>query len=118
MSIIEISNFYQNYGDRQLYDNANFVLNNNEKIGIVGLNGAGKSTLLRILSGDVLLDNGKIYKNPRYRIKYLDQHAEIEGDLTINEYLAGAFSDLFKLEENENFGLYSILCLLELFLKS
>ena len=102
MSIIEISNFSQNYGDRQLYDNANFVLNNNEKIGIVGLNGAGKSTLLKILSGDVLLDNGKIYKNPRYRIKYLDQHAEIEGDLTIKEYLAGAFSELFKIEEKLN----------------
>ena len=102
MSIIEISDFSQSFGDKIIYDNANFVLNNNEKIGIVGLNGAGKSTLLKILEGDVLVDNGKIYKNPRYRIKYLDQHAEIEDDLTIKEYLAGAFAELFKTEEKLN----------------
>ena len=60
MSIIEISDFSQSFGDKIIYDHANFVLNNNEKIGIVGLNGAGKGTLLKILEVDVLVDNGKV----------------------------------------------------------
>ena len=44
---------------------------------LYGRNGAGKSTLLKIIMGEVLLDKGTFYKNPRYRIKYLDQHAEM-----------------------------------------
>ncbi|MBR4745270.1 MAG: ATP-binding cassette domain-containing protein, partial [Clostridia bacterium] len=47
MSIISINNFSQNFGDKPLFEDANFSLNPGEKIGIVGLNGAGKSTLIK-----------------------------------------------------------------------
>ena len=99
MGIIEITDFSQDFGDKPLYSHANFVLNLGEKIGITGLNGAGKSTLIKILTGNVLLDSGKIYKNPKYKIEYLDQHAEINMDCAIREYLAGAFSYLFDVEK-------------------
>lgn len=106
MSLIEINNFSQNFGDKVIYNDANFVLNNGEKIGIIGLNGAGKSTLLKILSGEVLIDSGSVYKNPKYSIKYLDQYLVIEGEMSIKDYLAGAYKNLFdaekKLEEINN----------------
>lgn len=102
MSIIEITNFSQNYGDKPLYVNANFVLNNNEKIGITGLNGAGKSTLIKILMGSVLLDEGKMFISNKHKIEYLDQHAEINQDCSIRDYLAGAFANLYNIEKKYN----------------
>lgn len=102
MSIISINNFSQNFGDKPLFEDANFSLNPGEKIGLVGLNGAGKSTLIKIITGSVLLDKGELYINKRYNIKYLDQYAEVKGENTIKEYLAGAFSHLYKIEEKLN----------------
>lgn len=102
MSIIEINNFSQNFGDKLLFENTSFVLNPHEKIGLTGVNGAGKSTLLKIIMGEVLLDKGTFYKNPKYRVEYLDQHAEIKGEQTIKEYLCGAFKHLFDVEEKLN----------------
>ncbi len=102
MSIISITNFSQNFGDKILFENANFALNPGEKIGLVGVNGAGKSTLIKIIMGTVLLDKGELYINRKYRIKYLDQYADIKGENTIKEYLAGAFCDLYKVEERLN----------------
>lgn len=102
MSIISLTNFSQNFGDKILFENANFSLNPGEKIGLVGLNGAGKSTLIKIIIGSVLLDKGDMYINRKFNIKYLDQYADIKGENTIKEYLAGAFSDLYKIEAKLN----------------
>ena len=102
MSLIELTNFSQDFGDRMLFDNTNFVLNNNEKIGLIGLNGMGKSTLIKILTGEVLVNDGKIYKHPKYVIKCLDQHATVEGNQTIKEYLSEAYKDLFDVEKKLN----------------
>ena len=102
MGIIEINNFSQDFGDKTLFEDTSFVLNPNEKIGLTGVNGAGKSTLLKIIMGQVLLDKGTFYKNPRYRVEYLDQHAEVKGEDTIKEYLCGAFKVLFDAEKKLN----------------
>ncbi len=99
MGIIEINNFSHSFGDKMLFENSSFVLNPKEKIGLTGVNGAGKSTLLKIIMGEVLLDRGTFYKNPRYIVKYLDQHAEVKGDYTIKEYLCGAYKELFDAEK-------------------
>ena len=98
MSIIEINNFSHSYGDKVLFEDSSFVLNPKEKLGLTGVNGAGKSTLLKIIMGEVLLDKGTFYKNPKYTIKYLDQHASVKGDDTIKQYLSGAYKELFNAE--------------------
>lgn len=102
MGIIEINNFSQNYGDKKLFENANFELNKGEKIGIIGVNGAGKSTLLKIITGSVLLDRGSLYINPKLTLKHLDQHAQINQNVTVKEYLLLAYSHLFQLEKQLN----------------
>ena len=102
MAIIEINNFSQNFGAKLLFEDTSFVLNPNEKIGLTGVNGAGKSTLLKIIMGQVLLDKGTFYKNPRYRVEYLDQHAEVKGEDTIKEYLCGAYKQLSDAEKKLN----------------
>lgn len=102
MSIISINNFSQNFGDKLLFENTSFMLNPGEKMGLTGVNGAGKSTLIKIIMGQVLVDKGEVYRNNKYNIVCLDQHAEINQDCTVKEYLAGAYSHLFALEEKLN----------------
>lgn len=102
MSIIEITNFSQGFGEKQLFNNTSFVLNKGEKIGLTGVNGAGKSTLLKIIMGEVLLDEGTRYVNNKFNIKYLDQHAEVKGEKNIFEYLKEAYQHLFDTEEKLN----------------
>lgn len=102
MGIIEINNFSQNFGDKTLFEDTSFVLNPNEKIGLTGVNGAGKTTLLKIIMGEVLLDKGTFYRNPKYRVEYLDQHAEVKGENSIKEYLSGAYKHLFDAEKKLN----------------
>lgn len=102
MSIISINNFSQNYGDKLLFEDTSFMLNPNEKMGLTGVNGAGKSTLIKIIMGQVLVDKGEVYRNSKYNIVCLDQHAEINQDCSVKEYLAGAYAKLFALEEKLN----------------
>ena len=102
MSIIELNNFSHNFGDKLLFDNTTFVLNNNEKIGLTGVNGAGKSTLIKIIMGELLADDGVVYRNPKYAVRYLDQHAQINTNQTIKEYLSEAYKNLYDVEAQIN----------------
>ncbi len=102
MSLITIKNLWHKFGDKPIFKNAEFVLNNGDKIGIVGLNGAGKSTFIKILQGEVLPDKIDVKINPKTKIGSLDQHAEINYDLSIREYLHLAFKHLYDIEEKLN----------------
>lgn len=60
-----------NFGSRQLLENVNFYLNENDKVGIIGINGTGKSTFLKVLAGFLEPDGGKITRNPNVQVSYL-----------------------------------------------
>ena len=55
------SNMNLTFGTEVVYDNAEFQINENEKIGIVGVNGAGKTTLFNCISEEIQKDGGNIY---------------------------------------------------------
>lgn len=94
MSILEIKGLSHRYDDRDLFVKSDLTVNNGEHIGVVGLNGAGKSTFINIVAGKLLQDDGEIKRLPNIRIGYLDQHATLDKNLTVMEYLRGAFSYL------------------------
>ncbi|MBO7219509.1 MAG: ABC-F family ATP-binding cassette domain-containing protein [Clostridia bacterium] len=102
MSIIELKDFSKDYGEKSLFINTSFNLNEGEKVFLTGLNGAGKSTLLKVLVGEVLLDKGTLTINKKYTIRYLDQHANIDKTLTIKQYLCKAYQHLYDVEAKIN----------------
>ena len=97
MSILDVKNLTQIFGDKALFKNADMQLFGGDKMGLTGLNGAGKSTFINILIGEVVPDEGYVKWNPRMKLAYLDQHAKI-GDGTIRSYLKSAFDNLYDLE--------------------
>ena len=89
-----------NFGSRQLLENVNFYLNENDKVGIIGINGTGKSTFLKVLAGFLEPDGGKITRNPNVQVSYLSQNPQMEDDATILEQVFLHFPAEFR-ELNE-----------------
>ena len=58
--MIEIKDLSFHFGLRTLFENANLLLPDGLKVGVVGLNGCGKSTLFKLITGDLFPDGGKI----------------------------------------------------------
>ena len=52
-----------NFGIKQLLQDVNFYLNENDKVGIIGINGTGKSTFLKVLAGVIPADQGQVTRN-------------------------------------------------------
>ena len=61
------------FGTQVIFDNVSFQINNNDKVGIIGVNGAGKSTLFNILLGNLTPDSGNITLDTKINLGYLPQ---------------------------------------------
>lgn len=70
---MKIENLCMSYGTQTIFDNISFQINNNDKVGIIGVNGAGKSTLFNILLGNITPDAGNITLNTKINLGYLPQ---------------------------------------------
>lgn len=108
MSILNIENMSHSFGDRELFKNVSFKLLKGEHIGLVGANGEGKSTFMKIITNEILVDEGTIDWNSRFSIGYLDQLVELKEGITVFNFLKRAFIDLFNIEKKIN-DLYSSL---------
>lgn len=74
MNLITTEHLTHSYTERKLFDDASFSLNEQEKVGIIGINGTGKSTLLKILAGKEEPDEGTVIMGRNLRIGYLPQN--------------------------------------------
>ncbi|MBQ6811310.1 MAG: ABC-F family ATP-binding cassette domain-containing protein [Firmicutes bacterium] len=102
MSLLEVHEISQTYGDKSLYQNASFDLYKGEHMGLVGQNGAGKSTLMKSLIGEVVPDSGYIRWQNKITVGHLDQYASVDEEQSIFDYLKSAFDDLFEAEARLN----------------
>ena len=74
----------------KIYEDASFIINEFDKVGVVGVNGAGKTTLFKVILNELDLDSGKI-KIGNKRIGYLPQEIEIPyEDITVFDYIMSA----------------------------
>ncbi|MDM5191895.1 ABC-F family ATP-binding cassette domain-containing protein [Bacillus hominis] len=98
MSILTVENVSHSYGEKTILYNACFRLLKGEHVGLVGENGIGKSTLLRLLTGEIIHDDGNIEWFPHVKVGFLQQHIDLQEGITIEEYLQSAFSNLYAIE--------------------
>ena len=97
MNLLTINNMTKVYGDKKIFDNVDFSVNDGDKIGIIGINGTGKSTLLKIIAGIENADTGDVIKGNKVYITYLPQNPEFKNGTTIYDYVVKANST----EENK-----------------
>ena len=86
--LVTFHNVSVKYLDKIILNKVSFTINENDKIGIVGVNGVGKSTLLKAIYFNDVIDDGKIYKKNNLKIAYLEQEPSFDINKTIlNEAL-------------------------------
>lgn len=85
MNYLSIENLSKSYGDRLLFADIAFGVDEGEKIGIVARNGTGKSTLLRILAGEESPDDGRVVYRRDLRVGYLPQEPVFAPGITVGE---------------------------------
>ena len=93
--LVNAFNITIKYLDKTLFKDASFVINDTDKIGLLGINGAGKSTLIKAIIGEVELDSGIISKKKDLKIGYLPQESNFNELDTVLE----AFNKCVKVEE-------------------
>ncbi|MGF1845078.1 MULTISPECIES: ABC transporter ATP-binding protein [Vibrio] len=94
MALLTIHNAQLAFGDHPLLDHADFALQENERVCLVGRNGAGKSTLMKILAGDVLLDDGKIQITQDVVVSRLEQDPPRNEEGTVYQYVSGGLAEV------------------------
>lgn len=96
--MISIDGLCVEFSGTKLFDNISFVINDTDKIALMGKNGAGKSTLLKILAGAKSATRGVISSPEGSVIAYLPQHLMTEDGKTVFEETATAFSHIHQTE--------------------
>lgn len=84
------------YGEKTLFNDVNFIINENDRIGLIGVNGSGKTSLLNVISGAVSPEKGAITKPNDYTIGYLKQQPELDENKTIMEAIFEGQQPVFK----------------------
>ncbi|MBA2940077.1 ABC-F family ATP-binding cassette domain-containing protein [Paenibacillus sp. CGMCC 1.16610] len=96
MNILSAVNITKTYGDKVLFDDITFTVNEKQRIGLIGVNGTGKSTLLKLLAGLETADRGKLVHANHFRVEYLPQNPEFDPNSTVLEQVFHGDTPLMK----------------------
>ena len=99
MSLIRIEDASIEFGDNPLLKDANFSIEEDERVCLVGRNGAGKTTLMNIIAGNIQADNGAIHRQQHLRISQLQQSLPEAIESTVYEVVKNGLSHQLSLIE-------------------
>ncbi len=86
MNVINIEHISKIFGEKQIFDDASFGVQEGDKIGIIGINGTGKTTLLKMVAGLEDPDEGQIVRQNGIRTAYLAQNPEFPEGATVQSW--------------------------------
>lgn len=96
--MISIDGLAVEFNGETLFKDVSFVVNENDKVALMGKNGAGKSTLMKIIAGEQKATKGKVGCPKDAVIAYLPQHLLTEDDCTVFEEAAKAFKQILEMK--------------------
>ena len=96
--MISVDGLTVEFSGTTLFKDISFVINENDKIALMGKNGAGKSTILKIIAGEKTASKGRISAPNDAVIAYLPQHLLTVDNRTVFEETAQAFSEILEME--------------------
>ena len=83
--MLKVQNLSISFDGKEVFNDLNFIVNDKEKIGLIGRNGSGKTTLFKILSGKIKDYDGEVSIPKGYRIGYLEQYLNFKQKTVIDE---------------------------------
>jgi len=89
--MLRIQSLHKAFGHRTVLHDVSFVVNERERIGVVGPNGSGKTTLLRCVAGLMKPDRGHVQSTPSTRLAVLPQSIEAEPGVSVGERFPALF---------------------------
>ena len=97
--MISINKLSIHFTGTYLFDDVSFIINDKDRIGLVGKNGAGKSTLLKILSGEMEPESGEIVKTSGQTVGYLPQEMIPDSKRNVFQEALTAFEEALSLQK-------------------
>ena len=97
--MISVEGLKVEFGVKPLFSDVSYVINDHDRVALVGKNGAGKSTMLKILCGLQQPTAGTVAVPQGTTIGYLPQVMKLQDDTTVREEARKAFADNTKLKE-------------------
>jgi ATP-binding cassette subfamily F protein uup len=97
MALIKFNDVSLAYGHVPLLDHVDFQIDPNERVCLVGRNGTGKSTLMQIIRGNVLPDDGEVWKQQGVRIAYLAQEVPADQNQSVFDVVTQGLQDVGRL---------------------
>jgi ATP-binding cassette, subfamily F, member 3 len=98
--MISINQLSIHFTGEYIFDNVSFLINDRDRVGLVGKNGAGKTTMLRILAGLIEPEIGNLAYPSGTTIGYLPQEMLIQSNKTVLEEAMKAFENILSIERN------------------
>ncbi|WP_019132049.1 ABC-F family ATP-binding cassette domain-containing protein [Peptoniphilus obesi] len=98
--LINIKNLSKTYVTEKILDDVDLIVEDTDKIGLIGNNGSGKTTLFKILLNEISSDSGEIYMKKNIKIGYLEQQLDIHSENTLYNECQEIFKDIIAMEKN------------------
>lgn len=97
MNYLSVENIAKSFGERVLFKNISFGINQGQKIGLVAKNGTGKTSLLAIITGNDIPDQGNVVVRKDCRIGFLSQQPNLNENATIEEIILASDNPILKI---------------------
>ncbi len=98
MAIVTVNSLAMEFGEQRLFDGMNFEIQDNDRIGLIGVNGCGKTTLFKILTGEYAPTGGTIVIHKNTAVGYMEQHVCRNPERSAYDEVMTVFSELTKME--------------------
>ncbi|MDM7515876.1 ABC-F family ATP-binding cassette domain-containing protein [Lentilactobacillus sp. TOM.63] len=100
METMRVEGLTKTYGEKTLFDNLSFMINEHDRIGLIGTNGSGKTSLLNAISGMDHDSIGDIITSKSYTIGYLTQDPELDDNLSIMDAVFSGSQKVYQTIRN------------------
>jgi len=97
MALLTLRSIRKDFGIKEVLREGNFVLENRDRVGLIGTNGSGKSTLLKMIAGIEPIDGGEIEIPGGVRVVYLPQQPDVDEEKTVLEQIFTDSGDVMAL---------------------
>ncbi len=97
MNYVSVENIAKAFGERILFKNISFGINEGQKIGFVAKNGTGKTSLLDIIAGDEAPDEGQVVYRKNLKVAFLPQEPNLDPNLTIEQTIFASDNQILQV---------------------